>query len=557
MMDNIKKVEIVRGASSTLWGGSALNGIISITTKKADDYKNADRSYGAAEGSIDYEIENQRTILNATYVKSSKDYDFTFSAMYFDTNTDETHLYAYGNTAGTPYKATQTIYDFNPSYQIYTKLRHEDIELNLRHSAYKSNSNKETNIVENSTGYGECSTDWIELLYTPQLTKTLSLEARVSYDYKVKKYTKEPSDGTPKHITRKYNDEGWSTEVILHQNKDDYHMLIGGYLQLHALTTNKTDTVPNQHIDDEIYAGFAEVNYRGLKDWIFTLGGRYEYGKERGDQNSFLPRVMVYRQLGDNSYIKYMYNSGSLRPTLVTTRGFLYESNGNTYYAQGAQNSQTSKSNSIQAGYNSNAFHMTLTLFYDRTKDLILWGDGQDAGYKDGVPVKLWETNLADITQKGVELELKWNMDNSINWYATYSYSDTTYNDEWVKYEGKKVFSLIDDYYTDSSLKMAGAPQQSWNLGYDWDLTSKLAWNLNYHGRYGVLSVFPDPEWETFEFEHFFDTNIRYINPFSTNSEVDFYVKNITDNRGRFPTGYGEIETQLGRQIGFKLKYFY
>jgi hypothetical protein len=104
---------------------------------------------------------------------------------------------------------------------------------------------------------------------------------------------------------------------------------------------------------------------------------------------------------------------------------------------------------------------------------------------------------------------------------------------------------------------MAGAPQQTWNLGFDWDVTSKLACNLNYHGRYGVLSIYPNPEWENFGFEHFFDTNIRYLRAFSKNSEVDFYVKNIADNRGRFPTGYGEVETQLGRQVGFKVSFSY
>ncbi len=72
-----------------------------------------------------------------------------------------------------------------------------------------------------------------------------------------------------------------------------------------------------------------------------------------------------------------------------------------------------------------------------------------------------------------------------------------------------------------------------------------------------ILAVRLRPEWENFGFEHFFDTNIRYLQVFSKNSEVDFYVKNITDNRGRFPTGYGEVETQLGRQIGIKIKLVY
>jgi outer membrane receptor for ferrienterochelin and colicin len=252
-----------------------------------------------------------------------------------------------------------------------------------------------------------------------------------------------------------------------------------------------------------------------------------------------------------------MYNTGSLRPTLLTTRGYFYEEDRQKYYAQGAQKSQTSFSNSIQLGYNTNSLHVTLTFFYDHIKDLILWGDKKEVGYKDGVPIQLWETNLADITQKGVEVEAKYNPNDVVNFYATYAYANTSYDDQWVEYDGEKVFSLLDDYYTDDSLIMAGAPQQNWNLGVDWDVITKLALNLNYHGRYGVLSIFPNPQWETFGFEHFFDANVRYANPFSKQSEIDFYVKNITDNRGRFPTGYGEVETQLGRQIGLKINFSY
>ena len=120
-----------------------------------------------------------------------------------------------------------------------------------------------------------------------------------------------------------------------------------------------------------------------------------------------------------------------------------------------------------------------------------------------------------------------------------------------------KSYNLIDYEYTDSSLQMAGSAQQVWNLGYDLDLSSHIAWNLNYHGRYGVLSIYPDSTWQQFGFEHFFDTNLRYLRVFSNNSELNFYVKNITDNRGRFPTGYGEVQTQLGRQVGVMLKFIY
>jgi iron complex outermembrane receptor protein len=191
MMDNIKKVEVIRGPSATLWGGSALNGIIAITTKNATDYQSSLSDSGALEGSVDYEIENQRTIMNATYAKSSKDYDFSLSAIYFDSDTDLSYMYGYGNTKATPFADAQAVYNYEPSYQLYSKMRYKDLHLNMRYSKYKVHSNEQTSTIHNTIGYGEFLNNWIELLYTPKITNTLSLEAKVSGDYKRKLYTEE------------------------------------------------------------------------------------------------------------------------------------------------------------------------------------------------------------------------------------------------------------------------------------------------------------------------------------------------------------------------------
>jgi len=554
MIDNIAKVEIIRGPSSTLWGGSALNGIISITTKQAKDYSGSDRESGSFEGSVDYEIEDKRGIINATYAKSSKDYGFVFSALYFDSDSDYTRLYAYGNTDATPYPNYQANYNFYPSYKIYSSLRYKDMKINLSHTRYKHSDNMDISQKYDTEGYRKIQNDWIELIYTPKLTDTISLESRVFYDYKYDTLTKIYQDiGSDEE--QRYKDEGVGGEVILHQDTDSYHLLGGVFAQSMALDS-KMDGYYNQHANDKIVAAFAEINYMGFEDWIFTLGARVEYGEPRGDRHTFMPRFMLYRAITENGYIKYMYNTGSLRPTLLTSRGYTYTaSDSKEYYAQGAQKSQTSSSHSIETGYKLNNIKLTATFFYNNIKNLVLWGDRALAGTKDGVPVQLWETNLVDITQKGIELQANWHISKEINFYANYSYADTKYDDEWVEYEGKKLFSLVDYLYTDDSKVMAGAPQQVWNVGYDWDVFTHISWNFNYHGRYGVLSIYPNSSWKKFGFEHFFDTNIRCVDLFAKNLEIDLYMKNITNNDGRFPTGYGEVQTQIARQSGLKLKY--
>ncbi|NPA66066.1 MAG: TonB-dependent receptor [Epsilonproteobacteria bacterium] len=571
LMDNIKKVEIIRGPSSTLWGNSALNGIISITTKDPQDYMGSDRDNGVLEGSIDYEVENNRKILNASYAKNGEDYSFVASALYFDNDVDITN--AYYTNENTPYEMVQANYDFDPSYQLQTKFRYKDIIFNMQYTNYDRRSNGETyrytqeqketdpEKYRDSDGYFALDQSWIELLYTPKLTKTLSLEARLSYEYTKKEETREYLDTGYDIIGASYTDKGVTTEIILHQDTPDYHFLGGIYTQIHKLINDIY--LPNYNyksIREKTYATFGEINYNGLAKWIFTLGARYEYANERGDAHSFLPRMMIYRQLSYNSYIKYMYNTGSLRPTLITTRDYVVTTpRFGEFYAQGSEKSQKNASNSLQFGYKGEQFDIVTTLFYDQMKDLILWGNATLVGQTaDGYDIRLWETNLADITEKGIEIEAKYYPSQELSFYATYGYAKTEYDQNGIYYAGEKIVDIIGTY-SDSSMVMPGAPEQTWNLGFDWDIYSNISWNLNYHGRYGILSVYPVAEYNFYEFEHFFDTNIHMVDLYKDGLVLDLYGKNLTDNRGRFPgrllSGYGEIETQLGRQIGIKLQY--
>jgi len=569
MMDNIEKVEVVRGPSSTLWGSSALNGIISITTRGAKEYNGSQREEGVAEGSMDYEFENKRTILNATYAKSTKDYDFTLSTLYFENSADLSYMYGYRVPEDVPAPMLQANYDFDPSYQIQSKLRYKDFMVNIQHTNYDNRSNGETfrytdeqkledpDKYRDSDGFMELDQTWGELLYKPQITSSLSLESRLFYDYTMKTESRTFLDTSFHETTVEYIDKGFGAEAILHKYDSNYHLLAGLFGQGHNLIINDY-LLPNKDKDvyDKTFAGFAEINYKGIENWLFTLGARYEYATPRGDSHSFLPRFMIYRQLNNESYIKYMYNTGSLRPTLITTRDYVVTTPAyGTFYAQGAKKSQTSSSHSLQAGYRKDGFHLTATLFYDQIKDLILWGRNTVVGYtNDGLPIQLWETNLADITQRGIELEAAWYIKESINLYATYGYAKTTYDNEDIVYDGQVITTVIEAQYTDDSMVMAGAPSQTWNLGVDIDISSNIAWNFNYHGRYGVLSINPDPDWKVYGAEHFFDTNIRILHPKLKNSEFDIYGKNLTDNRGRFPNGLSELETQIGREVGIRLK---
>jgi len=553
LMSNIARVEVIRGPSSTLWGSSAINGIIAITTKEAEDYDESDSENGAINTSIDYEAKYKRHIFNASYAKVfENDTSLLLSAQYFNNDAPWSYIYGYGVADYTPYKKPQAQYDYMPSYKLYAKINHKNWTLLISHSRYRNVPNNITLTQDPLTKDEEAIDDktWIELIYKKSIGERFMIENHLFYDNKKLEQISYTSDNVL-FRDQHYIDRGIGVESILHYTAPTYHLLSGIYGHHKTL---KEDSKTDKQVTDKNIALFSEYIYSGIPNWLFTLGGRAEYGSPRGDEYSFMPRFSVFWQANENMFVKYAYNTGALRPTLITTRNYYYTSGDDTYYAKGADKTQQSASHDLQIGYRGNTLQVTLTLFYARIDDLVLWGDQYQVGTtSDGIPILLWETNLADLEQQGIEVEWHWFPNRRVTLYGNYAYADTHYVNEWVTYQDEPILSLIADSWTDSSLTMAGAPQQTWNLGIDWDIEPNIQLNLHYHGRYGVLSIYPNPEWETYGSEHFFDTNLRWIEALGENTELDFYMKNIGNNRGYFPTGYGEVETQLGRQIGFKL----
>lgn len=75
--DNIEKIEIVRGAQSTLWGADAMGGVINITTK---------RGQGAPKAGAFFEYGSFNTLREGGHVSGSKGpFDFSFALSRWDT----------------------------------------------------------------------------------------------------------------------------------------------------------------------------------------------------------------------------------------------------------------------------------------------------------------------------------------------------------------------------------------------------------------------------------------------------------------------------------------
>jgi outer membrane cobalamin receptor len=78
IVDNVKRIEFVRGSASALYGANAFNGVINIITKEADDIDGVELT--ARGGSYDTQQ------YNLLYGKTFSDLEVAFNFNYFKTN---------------------------------------------------------------------------------------------------------------------------------------------------------------------------------------------------------------------------------------------------------------------------------------------------------------------------------------------------------------------------------------------------------------------------------------------------------------------------------------
>jgi outer membrane receptor for ferrienterochelin and colicin len=567
----IKRIEIVRGPGSTLWGSDAANGIINLITFDGKDL--ATESSSSIRVSFDYEASRPRHIANLLLGgRLGEEGDFMLSLTQSESRAgflDVTLPGADGlinipnvENADFEYKHES----WRPSYEIHSKLSWQDFSIVARSYRYKGFYRETT--AEPNQDIRDFDFDYLALAYSPKITSNIDLEIGLYHNWIDNPWRKFNPDGSL--------DTGWDSsykeaglDAILSFRGIRDHRLKTGLQWKRRDFAGQYFLRPGRErfetvVGIENAKGiFIEDEYFGFTDWRLTLGLRYQENDLRQAGSEFLYRAAAVYQIDPQLTVKYLYNTGFVPAALTRSRGSAENPLIVGNFAEvGPAKQQLAFSHDLQLLYSSVGHHFSITLFKQDIEQFIARINPFLTGeiLADGTPVRIRETNVGDLSAHGVELDSTLTLNRHTSVYGNFAWALNKIKETRGSVPGLPgaTFDLVkgSTYFKEDG-QMTGMPEFLWNMGLDWRLETGLSINLHYRGwsgNWGKTSTQTD--FESYGTQHYFDLNLRCISCTSANGELQLYAKNLFNNKAVLPqSAHGGHIEGLGREVGIAYSY--
>jgi outer membrane receptor for ferrienterochelin and colicin len=566
----VKRIEIIRGPGSTLWGGDASFGIINIITYRGSDLAVTGEHNFKAHA--DYEFDMERKIYNLLYGTQFEEGDLMLSASYTESEGNNLTFYdIHANDLEVVNPNLLVRHDqHRPSYEVQAKGNWRDFSFNARSFEHKGYYRNVGPTIENE--YREYEFDFFELGYNAEPSRNLSWETNVYFNQIDEAWRRKLTDGSIAWAWIQGYDELGLSSILTYRPTD--HLLKAG-IQLanrdfdgRRLTSGvSTVIVPASISGREInYALFADYTYSGIEDWRFVLGGRLQHFDLRQKGDYFLPRAALIHQLSDNWVVKYAYNTGvagtTLNRTQSTKENYIVQQTGRILL--GPEKPQRTKSHDILFSYNSDTLQANLGYFHQRLEDFIITLPEFDTGETlDGYELWMREDNVGDLKSNGIELDLNWKLTQRWDVYGNYSYVQTKYDKIIGTSSRGGAYNLaLDSAVATQDKRLTGIPEHIWNFGINYSPSDHSSLNLHYRGwskawgRQNTQAGSGYPLFERYGPEHFFDLALNVDDFLNKDTHLQIYARNIFDNKAIYPMTVHVGATQgNGVEYGIGLSY--
>ena len=409
-LEEIKRIEIVKGPGSALYGANAFSGVINILTKSPEELRqgiSVSTSYGS----------QNTTLSSLIHAGGKKNLGYKVSLGW-----DRTHQWNDPDRKeGEVKKLDATLrYRVNETSQIAFSGGHNEGEGKIMTGIGKMDREQKFNHL--MLNYSHSSFE-VRLLWNRVYGDVLQQATGDRNFFDVDTYDAE-------------------SQYLFSMNSLNSVVLGGSY----RLNVGQSDMIAKR-FDQRLYAIYAQDEFRPMQNLAITLGIRYDGHSLFKDR--ITPRGNILLSPIKNHFLRFSYGTAFRNPSFIESYlckdsdisdriSLELPSNSVVVEARGNPDLRPEKITSYQAGYEAllnDRIKCKLDLFYDQLKDFVSYEivSYQDVSYLLGlptgsliVPSEQSFINEGEATAKGFEFGLDVQVNNWLRGLANYSYQDIT-----------------------------------------------------------------------------------------------------------------------------------
>ena len=506
-MNNVERIEIVRGASSALYGSNAGGGLINIITKGASKKcdldldvrfgRHADRRYMLSVGN------NLNRIQNSFSVTASRMSSYTVH-----------------NKPGAEAAVVSTIFG-HKTLNVREKLVWEPfdgLKLSGRGGFYMRELPREINAPDRYRSYnGGVKGEW-----------KIGTEDYLEFSYSFDQYDKSQYNGLSGLDIRNYSNVQNSVRTLYNHSFINGSILTAGadYMYDYLMNTKLAGTKKAQDCADL----FMQFDWMGSNRWEVVGALRYDYFSD-GRMSRVTPKISARYKTLANLNIRAAYGMGFRAPTLKE-KYYEFDMAG-IWIVRGNPDlkPETGHNINFSADYTVRQYNITATAYYNHIKNKITTGlpyylpDNTTQLYLD-------YENLADYNSCGVEITAQAAWRNGISAKLSYAF---TYEKNGCNKEDKEANNQF----------MPGRPHS---------LTARVGWDKSFSGNYSIT----------------IDLNGRFLSAVSNKEYKDYYDLSKGTVTVKYPGytlwklsvsqkffGKGRLTIALDNLFNYRPRYYY
>ena len=392
-MDNVQRIEIVKGAASSLYGSNAVGGVVNIISRESQEpwSVNVNGRYGAHNeqrygGSVGFNAGRFNSMTNVQYT--------SIDAIDLSKGTDNEEVGDYSMIYG------------NSTLNIKERLIYTPID-NLKFTARAGYFFRERNSSESQKERYRSFTGGLKGNYN--ITDKDDLEVAYSFD----QYDKSDYLVFGDLDVRDYSNVQHTLRTLYNHTFADKHILtVGGdYMRDYLMSYQFTDGGSYiQHTAD----AFAQFDWNPHKKFNLIVGLRFDYFSE-AKLSHLSPKLGLMYKLG-NCSLRGSYAGGFRAPTLKEMYMNFYMGNIFMIYGNPDLKPESSHNLSLSAEYMKGNHNLTVTGFYNIVDNRITTAWNQALGGQV-------YTNMSRLQVMGVDANASGKYRCGISWRLSYAYT--------------------------------------------------------------------------------------------------------------------------------------